>query len=188
MSIIKRLIKFSLKLFKKKRKTSRKKSKQRKNRKASTLQRKKVKAGLKRRIRPVSKPSREKAKPKRIVLKKNKPPKLLPKQKISVIKQGKKASLKALPKVNEDFIGDVTHFFGKIQVVVLKVTKGVLFVNDQIHVKGKSTDFHQKVQSLQIESVDVKLAKPGQLVGLKVDKPAQVGDKIFKVQKPSRRL
>jgi len=33
---------------------------------------------------------------------------------------------------------------------------------------------------LQIESEDVKVAKKGQLIGLKVDKIAAVGDKVYK--------
>jgi hypothetical protein len=36
------------------------------------------------------------------------------------------------------------------------------------------------VKSLQIESLDVKIAKKGQLVGLKAAKKAKVGDKIYK--------
>jgi hypothetical protein len=37
------------------------------------------------------------------------------------------------------------------------------------------------VESLQIESEDVKVAPKGQLVGLKVIKPAKPGDKVFKL-------
>ena len=33
---------------------------------------------------------------------------------------------------------------------------------------------------LQIESEDVKVAKKGQLIGLKVDKIVAVGDKVYK--------
>lgn len=77
-------------------------------------------------------------------------------------------------------IGEITHYFSRIQVVVLKMTKGSLSVGEQIHIKGRSTDFLQKVASLQIESIDVKVAHKGQLVGLKVDKAAKVGSKVYK--------
>jgi len=95
-----------------------------------------------------------------------------------------KRIIKQAPKIkdvlNEICIGEVTHFFSRIQVIVLKMNKGKLLVGDQIHIAGRTTDFIQKVKSLQIESVDVKSAKKGQLVGLKVAKKAKPGDQVFK--------
>jgi hypothetical protein len=82
-----------------------------------------------------------------------------------------------LPK--ELLVGEITHYFPKIQVVVLKTTSGVVNVGDHIHIQGQSTNFVQKIKSLQIESIDVKSVKKGQLAGLKVDKEAKVGDKVF---------
>lgn len=82
--------------------------------------------------------------------------------------------------VKEVRIGEITHFFSRIQVVVLQITAGTLSVGDNIHVQGKNTDFSQAVESLQIESVDVRSAHKGQLVGLKVRKKAKPGDKVYK--------
>ena len=48
--------------------------------------------------------------------------------------------------------------------------KGDLAAGDMIFIKGKETNFSQKVDSLQIESVNVQKAKKGQLVGLKTKK------------------
>jgi len=96
-----------------------------------------------------------------------------------------KKTVKKVIKVKETSngirIGMVTHFFSRIQVIVLKMNKGKLMVGDQIHILGNTTDFVQKVQSLQIESVDVRTAKKGQLVGLKVSKKAKPGDRVFKL-------
>jgi hypothetical protein len=78
-------------------------------------------------------------------------------------------------------IGEITHFFSRIQVVVLKMTKGDISIGEEIHIKGKETDFTQNVESLQIESIDVKKAHKGQLVGLKVKKPVKVGSLVYKV-------
>ena len=78
-------------------------------------------------------------------------------------------------------MGDVTHYFSKIQVIVVKITNGKLLAGERIHIKGQQTDFVQAVQSMQIESVDVKEAKKGQLIGLKVAQEARVGDKVFKL-------
>jgi len=78
-------------------------------------------------------------------------------------------------------IGEITHYFSRIQVVVIKLTKG-LKVGEKIRIKGSSNDFVQTVKSLQIESVDVKAAKKGELVGLKVQKIAKEGDLVFRVK------
>ena len=83
-------------------------------------------------------------------------------------------------KNKEITIGVVTHYFSQIQVIVVKITNGKIHIGDKIHIKGKKTDFLQMVKSLQIESVDVKVANRGQLVGLKVNRKVKVGDKIFK--------
>lgn len=84
-------------------------------------------------------------------------------------------------KRKETPVGIITHYFSRIEVVVIKITKEKLKVGDKIHISGKTTDFIQNVASLQIESVDVKSARTGQLVGLKVEKPAREGDKILRV-------
>jgi len=78
-------------------------------------------------------------------------------------------------------VGEITHFFAKIQVVVVKMTKGNLAVGDNVRIYGKSTDFIQTVRSMQIESVDVRSARSGQLIGLKVEREAKVGDKLYRL-------
>lgn len=78
-------------------------------------------------------------------------------------------------------IGAITHFFSKIQVVVVKISKGTLAVGDKVRIYGKSTDFIQTVRSMQIESVDVRSARSGALIGLKVEREARVGDKLYKL-------
>ena len=76
-------------------------------------------------------------------------------------------------------IGEITHFFPRIQVCVLKVLGSSIKQGDKILIIGKDRRFQQSVQSLQIESLDVKSAKRGDLVGLKLVQPARVGDKVF---------
>ena len=76
-------------------------------------------------------------------------------------------------------IGEITHYFSKIEVVVVKLTKGSLKVGDKIAIRGGERDFVQAVRSLQIESVDVPMATRGKLVGLKTIQPAREGDKVF---------
>lgn len=82
----------------------------------------------------------------------------------------------------EILIGEITHFFPRIQVGVVKILNREMKVDDKVHIKGKISDFSQKVASIQIESVDVGVAKKGQLVGFKLDSPAKAGDKVFKLK------
>jgi len=104
--------------------------------------------------------------------------------KMKKVRKAKKA-LKKVSKIknasNEVSVGEVTHFFSRIQVIVLKMNSGNLLVGDRIRISGRKTDFIQKVKSLQIESVDVKSARKGQIVGLKVSKKAKPGDQVFKL-------
>lgn len=61
------------------------------------------------------------------------------------------------------------------------MTQGNLAVGDKVRIHGKSTDFIQTVRSMQIESVDVRSARRGQLIGLKVERGAKVGDKLYRL-------
>jgi len=81
----------------------------------------------------------------------------------------------------EEEIGRVTHYFSKINVGILELSKGTLQVGDTIHIKGHTTDFYQKVESIQVEHAPVDSAKPGEPVGIKVEGPVRENDIVFKV-------
>lgn len=81
----------------------------------------------------------------------------------------------------EEEIGRITHYFSRIGVGVLEITAGELRVGDTIHIKGHTTDFYQKVESMQVEHQPVNVAKKGDSVGLKVIEPVREHDKVFRV-------
>jgi GTPase len=81
----------------------------------------------------------------------------------------------------EEKIGRITHYFSKINVCVIELDKGELRVRDTIHIKGHTTDFYQKVHSLQIEHSPVDAIKAGESAGLKVESPARENDLVLKV-------
>jgi len=81
----------------------------------------------------------------------------------------------------EEEIGKITHYFSKINVGVLELTKGKLKVGDTIHIKGHTTDLFQKVQSMQIEHSPVEFASVGESIGLMVEGPVRENDLVFKV-------
>lgn len=82
--------------------------------------------------------------------------------------------------MQEQEIGKITHFYAKINVAVIELT-GALKVGDKIHVKGATSDFTQKISSMQIEHAQVQEAKAGDGIGLKVSEPARQGDKVYRV-------
>jgi putative protease len=81
----------------------------------------------------------------------------------------------------EEEIGRITHYFSKINVGVLEITKGSVHIGDTIHIKGHTTDYYQKIQSMQVEHAPVELAEEGMEVGLKVEASVREGDVVFKV-------
>lgn len=82
--------------------------------------------------------------------------------------------------MQEQEIGVVDHFFGKISVGMIKLS-GALKVGDTIHVKGKQADFSQEVESMRIEFDNVAEAKEGDKVGIKVVQSLHANDKVYKV-------
>ena len=94
----------------------------------------------------------------------------------------KKPALKKRPakKGQANLVGEVTHYFPKVRAAVLKA-KLPLAKGDMIQVKGHTTDFKQKVTSMQIERVPIDLAKKGDEIGLLVDSRVRRGDKVTKI-------
>lgn len=78
-------------------------------------------------------------------------------------------------------VGAVTHYFTKIGVVIVELTDAVK-VGQTLHIKGATSDFTQKLDSMQIEHKDVEEAKKGDSIGLKVKEHAREHDKVFVVE------
>jgi len=81
----------------------------------------------------------------------------------------------------EEKIGTVSHFFDKVSVAAIKL-EGNLKVGETIRIKGTTTDFVTKVDSMQINREDVESAKAGDEIGIKVPEKVRNGDEVFKVE------
>lgn len=81
----------------------------------------------------------------------------------------------------EKEIGTVSGYFSHVGVAAIKLS-GDLKVGDKIHIKGYTTDFEQKIGSMQIEKKNVKQAKKGHHIGIKVSEKVRPGDKVFLVK------
>ena len=78
-------------------------------------------------------------------------------------------------------IGRMTHYFPHVKAGVIKVTRGILSVGDTIHIKGHTTDFKQKVLSLQLGHQPIQKAKKGQEVGIRVKSRVRQNDLVYKL-------
>ncbi len=79
-------------------------------------------------------------------------------------------------------IGVVTHYYGNVSVAVVKLESGSLRVGDTIHVRGHTSDFTQRVESLQIGNAPVGEVGPNDDFGLKVIAHAREHDIVYKVK------
>ena len=82
----------------------------------------------------------------------------------------------------EEKIGIVEHFFNKVSVAAIKITNGELKIGDTIHIVGASTDFTQKINSMEINRVPVESVKPGDDVGIKVKDRVREHDVVYKIE------
>jgi putative protease len=80
----------------------------------------------------------------------------------------------------EKEVGEITHYFDKIGVGIVKLAEP-LKVGDRIHIVGGQRDFEQTVSSMQVEHAPVEEAQGGTEVGVKLDSEAKEGDKVYKV-------
>jgi len=76
-------------------------------------------------------------------------------------------------------VGQVIHYYPKIGVAVIRLS-GSLSMGDKIHIKGKTTNIEQKVESMQIEHKNVENAIAGQSIGLKVKDKVREDDVVYK--------
>ena len=63
----------------------------------------------------------------------------------------------------------------------LKVSDAAVKTGDTLLFQGPSTNFDQKVESLEIDKVKVPEAKPGQSVGVQVRERVRPGDLVYKI-------
>lgn len=81
---------------------------------------------------------------------------------------------------NGERIGEVTHFFGKISVAVLNLTKD-LKVGDSVHFLGRNTDFQQEIHSMEIDHEPMTEVSAGDDVAVKVSQRVRRGDSVFRI-------
>ncbi len=89
------------------------------------------------------------------------------------------------PLAGEERVGVVTHYFGHLSVAAIRIETGSLRVGDTIRILGHTSDFRQRVDSMQIEHQPVTEAGKRQEIGIKVTEHARENDDVYKVVVPS---
>ncbi len=79
-------------------------------------------------------------------------------------------------------VGKVAHYYDKIGVAVVDLSKK-LAVGDRIKfVKEKVDLFEQEVVSMEFDHKKADSAKKGDCVGMKVDQPVKKGVEVYKIE------
>jgi acyl-CoA hydrolase len=86
---------------------------------------------------------------------------------------------------NEKPIGRVIHYFDRLGVAGIELTDP-LRVGDVIHIRGRTTDFVQSAESIELDRQRVNQAPAGAQIGLLVDQRTRVGDEVYRVIDKSR--
>ena len=77
-------------------------------------------------------------------------------------------------------LGEVEDYFSHIGVIALTLKDSVA-LGDTIRVQGHTTNFLQRVDSMQIDHEPVKSSKKGDSVGIKVYEKCRKGDDVFRI-------
>jgi hypothetical protein len=84
----------------------------------------------------------------------------------------------------EQRMGVVTHYYSHLSVATLRLEPGTtLRVGDMIHIRGHTTDFRQRVESLEVNHAPATEVGPNDDFGLKVVEHAREHDVVYKVRK-----
>jgi len=78
-------------------------------------------------------------------------------------------------------VGRVADYFAHIGVVAIEVSGEGIKVGDTLHFLGHTTDFTQKITSIQVEHQSVEEAPAGSNVGIKVKERVRSHDQVLKV-------
>jgi putative protease len=83
--------------------------------------------------------------------------------------------------MGEEKIGEVMKFFAKPSVAAVKITSGELLVGDAVKFTGHTTDFEDRIGSMEIDNKQIEKATAGDYIGIKVSDRVRLGDEMFKI-------
>jgi hypothetical protein len=168
----------------------------------ATRRKAKAKAKAKRKKTKVTKPARRKVASKKAAAARKRPAKKAPVKRASskTAKPAAQATVSARPRPaaspaaaspapaapaqpasREERVGVVTHYFSHLSVATVRLESGRLHLGDVIRVRGHTTDFTQRVESLEVNHAPTTDVGPNDDFGLKVVEHAREHDVVYKV-------
>jgi putative protease len=84
-----------------------------------------------------------------------------------------------ISKYEKVLIGHVSHYYPKINVALINLEHQGIEINQDIQIESDKTFLEQKVFSMQIDNKNIKKAKKGEEIAIKVDKKVLKGDNVF---------
>lgn len=91
---------------------------------------------------------------------------------------GKVRKPKASKPKEKIYVGKISHYFTRLGVGVVEVEKPIRR-GDWVKIEGFTTNFRQKANSIQFNRKDIKLARRGMSIGLKVNDRVRENDKVY---------
>jgi len=96
--------------------------------------------------------------------------------------KAKKKKVSSIPAgASLEEVGVITHYFPKVDAAVVKLTKAGLSIGDKIVIKGHTSDFKEKVGSIQLDHEPIQNAEKGMEIGLKVKSKVREHDVVYKI-------
>ena len=83
--------------------------------------------------------------------------------------------------MTEQLIGTVTHYFKGPGVAVVKVTEGDVALGEEVHFLGHTTDFTERVSSMEVDHHKVEHAGVGDDIAIQVVARTRPHDQVFKI-------
>lgn len=75
----------------------------------------------------------------------------------------------------------MTHFFKGPSVAVVKVVEGHIAVGDNVRFLGHTSDFNERITSMEVDHQKVERADAGDEVAIQVIARARPHDQVFRV-------
>ena len=76
-------------------------------------------------------------------------------------------------------VGVVREYFRKPQVAAVEILRGRVKIGDNVRFRGYTTDFTQRIESMQINHRDIPEAVKGDFVGILVTERVRGNDHMF---------
>ena len=96
-------------------------------------------------------------------------------------KKSVKKTIKKALELNLEKLGEVTHYFPHVKAAAVMILKDSIKVGDNIYIKGHTSDFKEKVNSIQLDHAKIEEGKKGQEIGLFVKSRVRIGDSVYRI-------